>query len=200
LKEEFGKYIKNKLGSNFLLIACGLPASCKTRTTEQVSIIKDCVMLRSDIIRLNILKNEDIFNNKIASNVKKRTQVYDELFRIADESLKDNHAVILDATFISQELRKKAAAIADKYKIPFVILQTDCSQETCLLRISKRTKEYYESNAITAEAYFNNKNKFEPVNMQDIKEAFPSLNTTHLIVDTEHNEPELWHVIEEKKI
>ena len=62
-------------------------------------------MLRSDIIRLEVLKNEDIFDNKVASNMNKRTQVYDEVFRLADEYLKGEKAIILDATFVTQELR-----------------------------------------------------------------------------------------------
>ena len=31
MKEPFNKYIENKLGSQFLLIACGLPASYKLK-------------------------------------------------------------------------------------------------------------------------------------------------------------------------
>jgi len=199
LKEPFKSYIENKLGPEFLMIACGLPASNKTETTEQVSKIKNCTMLRSDIIRLEVLKNEDIFDNKVASNMKKRTQVYDEVFRLADEALKGKKAIILDATFVSQELRKQAAAIASKYKIPFVILQTNCPEEVSLRRISKRTKDNYESNAITPEAYFNNKSKFEAVNLEDIKKTCPMVNIIHLTVDTESDKPENWQVIAEEK-
>jgi hypothetical protein len=129
----------------------------------------------------------------------KRTQVYDEVFRQADEMLNKNRSVILDATFITQELRNKAAAIAEKHKLPFIILQTNCPQEVSLKRISKRTKEKYESNAITEEAYLNNKNKFENVDLDELKTHYPKLDIIHLIVDTQYDKPEQWYIIGEEK-
>ena len=198
MREPFRKYVTEKIGSSFLLIACGLPASWKTETTEEVSKIKNCPMLRSDIIRLDVLRNEDVFDNKVASNMNKRTQVYDEVFRQADEMLNKNKSVILDATFVTQELRKKAAAIAEKHKLPFIILQTNCPQEVSLKRISKRTKEKYESNAITEEAYLNNKNKFEDVDLDELKTFYPELDIIHLIVDTQYDKPEQWYIIGEE--
>ena len=50
---------------------------------------------------MEVLKNEDIFDEKVASDMDKRVMVYDEMFRLADESLKKGDGVILDATFIT---------------------------------------------------------------------------------------------------
>ena len=141
MKEEFHKYIESNVESDFVLIACGLPATFKTETTEEICKLKKCPTLRSDIIRLEVLKNEDIFDNKVASNMNKRTQVYDEVFRRAEETLKTQKACILDATFVTQELRKRAAAIANRFGVPLIIMQTNCPQEVSLKRISKRSKE-----------------------------------------------------------
>jgi glutaredoxin-related protein len=77
----------------------------------------------------------------------------------------------------------------------FVIQQTQCPQEVSLRRIARRTKENYESNAITEQAYFNNLKKFEPVDLDDIKASFPELRIVHLIVDTTEDPPEGWYVI-----
>jgi len=195
LKEPFAKFIETKLGTGFLLIACGLPGTWKTETTEEVSKIKGYPLLRTDLIRLEVLKNEDIFDEKVASNMDKRTMVYDEMFRQAEESLKKGDGVILDATFITQSLRKRAAAIAAKYNKTFVILQTDCPQEVAIGRILKRTKEDYESNALTEQAYLNNKKKFEEVDLNDLKGLYPKLNIIHLIVDTQYEPPEDWYII-----
>ena len=87
MREPFAKYVEKNLKPGFLLIACGLPGTWKTETTEEVSKIKSCKLLRTDIIRLEVLKNEDIFDSKVAGNMNKRTQVYDEMFRQADEAL-----------------------------------------------------------------------------------------------------------------
>jgi hypothetical protein len=193
------KFIETELGSGFLLIACGLPGTWKTETTEEVARLKGYPLLRSDLIRLEVLKNEDIFDEKVASDMAKRTSVYDEMFRQADEALNKNAGVILDATFITQALRRRAAEIAAKHDLTFVILQTDCPQEVAIRRILSRTREDYESNALTEEAYLNNKKRFEAVDLDDLKGLYPTLNTIHLVVDTQHDPPEDWYIIGVKK-
>ena len=194
MKEPFAKFIEMELEAGFLLIACGLPGTWKTETTEEVSKIKGYPIVRTDLIRQEVLKNEDIFDERVASNMNKRTMVYDEMFRQADVALTENDGVILDATFVTQSLRKRAAAIAAKHDLTFVILQTDCPQEVSIRRILNRTKEDYVSNALTEEAYLNNKKKFEAVSLGDLKKAHPDLNITHLIVDTRYDLPERWYV------
>ena len=195
MREPFARFIESELDTGFLLIACGLPGTWKTETTEEVARIKGYPLLRSDLIRLEVLKGEDIFDEKVASNMDKRTMVYDEMFRQADEILDREKGVILDATFVTQSLRSRAAAIATKHNIPFVILQTDCPQEIAIARILRRTKETYESNALTEQAYINNKKKFEEVDLNDLKNLYPNLNVIHLIVDTRQDMPEDWYII-----
>ena len=196
MKEPFASFVKKELEPRTLLITCGLPASYKTETAEEVSKIKGYPILRSDLIRLEVLKNEDIFDAKVAGNMNKRLSVYDEVFRRADElAAKGKGGLILDATFVTQDLRRRAAEIAAKNKMTFVILQTSCPQEVSLARIKKRTKEKYESNALTEEAYLANKNKFDPVDIDDLKKKYPTLKVTHLTVDTCHDETDRWYVV-----
>jgi predicted kinase len=199
MKEPFTKFIETELPPGFLLIACGLPGTWKTETTEEVAKIKGYPLLRSDLIRLEVLKNEDIFDEKVASNMDKRMMVYEEMFRRADKSLTKNDGVILDATFVTQSLRKQAAAIAAKYALTFIILETDCPQEVAIKRILSRTKDDYVSNALTRQAYLNNKKKFEKVDLNDLKGSYPNLNTIHLLVDTRYDLPEDWYIIGMKK-
>ncbi len=195
MKEPFRKFIESELGgSRFLLAVCGLPGTWKTETTEEVSKITGYPLLRSDLIRLEVLKGEDIFDEKVASNMDKRTMVYDEMFRQADESLGKSQGVILDATFVTQSLRRRAAAIAAEHNLRFVILETDCPKEVAIARILRRTKENYESNALTEQAYLNNKKKFEAVDLDDLKNQYPDLDITHLIVDTTYDPPEDWYI------
>ena len=196
MREPFAKYVKTELGSRTLLITCGLPGTWKTETSEETSKIKGYSILRSDLIRLEVLKNEDVFDAKVAGNMSKRLSVYDELFRRADDLVrKSKKGVILDATFVTQELRRRAAGIAAKHNMTFVILQTSCPQEVSVARIQRRTKEKYESNALTVDAYLANKSKFEPVDVDDLKKTYPPLQIVHLTVDTEHDPPEDWYVI-----
>jgi len=194
MRQPFAKFVKNELGTGFLLIVCGLPGTWKTETTEEVSRIKGYPILRTDLIRLEVMKSEDIWNEKEASRMDKRTLVYDEMFSRAEKMLEKSDGVILDATFVTQSLRRRAAAIAAKHNLTFIIMQTDCSQEVAVARILRRTKENYESNAITEEAYLSNKKKFEEVNLDDIKGTYPGLNIIHFIVDTSKDQPEDWYV------
>ena len=196
MREPFAKFIYSELGSNTLLITCGLPGTWKTETAEEVSKIKGYPILRSDLIRLEVLKNEDVFDAKVAGNMSKRLSVYDEVFRRADELAgKTKKGMILDATFVAQNLRRRVAEIASKHDMTFVILQTSCPQEVSVARLQRRTKEKYESNALTVDAYLANKKKFEPVDVDDLKKNYPGLKIMHLTVDTCHDAPSDWFVI-----
>ncbi len=195
MREPFAKFVDSELGTGVLLITCGLPGTWKTETSEAISRIKGYPILRSDLIRLEVLKNEDIFDEKVASDMNKRTAVYEETLGRADEALEKGDSVILDATFVTQSLRKRAAEIAAKHNKTFVILQTHCPQEVSMARILRRTKEDYQSNALTEQAYLNNKKRFEEVDVDNLKRLYPSLTIIHLTVDTQYDPPEDWCII-----
>ena len=195
MREPFAKFVKANLKPDILMITCGLPASWKTETSEEIAKIKVYSIVRTDLIRKEVLKGDDIFDEKVASNMDKRMLVYDETFRQAEETLKRGKGVIIDATFITQSLRRRAAALSAKYDRTLVILQTQCPREVSLARIQRRTKEKYESNALTEQAYVNNEKKFEKVDLDDLKRLNPSLDIVHLIVDTTKDQPEGWYII-----
>jgi predicted kinase len=199
MREPFAKFVKANLKPDILMITCGLPASWKTETSEEVAKIKGYTIVRTDLIRKEVLKGEDIFDEKVASNMDKRMAVYDETFRQAEELLKKGKGIIIDATFITQSLRRRAAALAAKYKCTFVILHTQCPKEVSLARIARRSKEKYESNALTEQAYVNNEKKFEKVELDDLKRLNPNLDIVHLIVDTTHDPPNDWYIIDVEK-
>lgn len=147
--------------------------------------MKGYPILRSDLIRLEVLKGQDVFDAKVAGNMSNRLSVYDEMFRRADELVtKSKGGIILDATFVTEDLRMRAAELATKHQMAFVIMETSCAQEIALDRIKKRSKEKYESNALTEEAYLANKNKFQPINVDAFKKVFPALKITHVVIDT----------------
>ena len=195
MKENFVGFMKKELQPETVVITCGLPASYKTETTEVIAKIKGYKIIRTDLIRLEVLKNEDIFDEKVASNMKKRELVYDEMFSLADELAGKGEGIILDATFITQELRRRAAEVAARHNKVFVIQQTQCPQQVSFKRISQRTKENYESNALTIQAYINNKKNFQPLDLDDLKSLYPSLHILHLLIDTTSDLVDEWRVI-----
>jgi predicted kinase len=147
-----------------------------------------------------VLKDQDIFDTKVAGNMDKRLSVYEEMFRRADElASRGQRDIILDATFVTEDLRLQAAEIAAKHNMSFVIVETSCPQEVALERIKKRTKEKYESNALTEEAYWANKKKYQPVNVDEIKKRFPTLNVMHITVDTCQYGMANWRIVKVEK-
>ena len=199
MREPFAKFIKTELGSKTLLITCGLPATWKTETSTEVSKIKGYQILRSDLLRLEVLKGEDVFDAKVAGNMSKRLSVYNAMFRQADDLATKGKDLILDATFVTQELRRRAAEIAAKHGMALVILQTSCPQVVSIARLQKRTRARYESNALSIEAYLANKRKFENVDLDDLKNLYPQLKIVHLTVDTRYDSPEDWFITSMEK-
>jgi len=186
MERVFSEVVKSEVPDGSVLISVGLPGSWKSPVTEEIAKIKGFQILRSDLIRLEVLKGLDVFDNKVASDPNNRRKVYKEMFRQAKIALETSKGgLILDATFFTQELRSRAAELAMKANRSFVIAECVCSEEKSIERILKRTKENYESNALTREAYLNNKALFQPVDVDDLKNQFKALPIIHLTIDTE---------------
>ena len=199
MNEPFAEFIRSRLGPNTLVILCGLPATGKSTAARQIAQMKGFSILATDAVRREILRGENIFDPAVASDPEKRERVYDEVFRRAEESLSPSPGTILDGTFLTQRLRRRAAKIAARRGHRFVIIETRCSEETALRRISERTPESTLSNALNAQAYFENRARFEPVDISDLKKAFPSLNIIHVIVDAESDDPADWRALDESQ-
>jgi len=195
MERSFTEVIQSEIPKGCVLISVGLPGSWKSPVTEEIAKMKGFQILRSDIIRLEVLNGLDVFDNKVASNPENRKKVYDEMFRQAAEALKTStQGLILDATFFTQDLRSRAAELAQKANRPFVIAECVCTEEKSIERILKRTKENYESNALTREAYLNNKALFQPVDIKDLKRKFKKVPMIHLAIDTEYNSLPDWKI------
>lgn len=195
MERSFSDVIKAEVPGGSVLISVGLPGSWKSPVTEEIAKMKGFQILRSDLIRLEVLKGLDVFDNKVASNPENRKKVYDEMFRQAAEALKTStQGLILDATFFTQDLRSRAAELAQKANRTFVIAECVCTEEKSIERILKRTKENYESNALTREAYLNNKALFQPVDIKDLKRKSKTVPMIHLTIDTEYNNLPDWKI------
>lgn len=195
MDQDFAGTIVSEVPEDALLISTGLPGSWKSPVTERISETKNMRILRSDMIRLEVLRGLDVFDEKVASNQENRMKVYDEMFRQAESTLdKDPEGLILDATFVTQDLRLRAGEIADRASRALVIAEMVCSEDASIRRILKRTKENYESNALTRQAYLNNRAIFQKVDLDEIKKRFPTLDIMYLAIDTEYDEPERWTV------
>lgn len=200
METAFSETIASEVPNECLLISVGLPGSWKSPVTEEIAKMKGFEILRSDFIRLEVLKGKDIFDEKVASNQDNRRMVYEEMFKRAEAKVGGGiGGLILDATFITQELRSRAAKLAQGSSKPLVIVECVCTEEASIRRILKRTKEDYESNALTRQAYSNNKKIFEPVDIDQLKKTYTDLPIIQLTIDTEFDDPPRWRVTVIKK-
>ena len=195
MERDFLKAIRSEVPENGVLISVGLPGSWKSPVTEEIARVKGFQVLRSDMIRLEVLKGQDVFDNRVASSRANRMKVYDEMFRRAETFLKkEKGGLILDATFVTQDLRLRAAQLAEAERRPLVIAECVCTEERSIARILKRTKEDYESNALTREAYLNNKAIFQPVDIDALKKRSGTIPIVHLTIDTEYDTAPYWKI------
>ncbi|MCX6000046.1 MAG: AAA family ATPase [Chloroflexi bacterium] len=194
MRQPLRQFIDAGIAESSLVIMCGLPASCKTPISQQVSAVRGFPLVRSDLIRRELLRDEDIFDRNVASDMAKRLTVYDETLRQAEAAIVESGNAVIDATFITQALRRRAASIAAKHNKSLIIVQTQRPRNVSIAAILSRTKEEYESNAVTEEAYVNNERQFQPVDLDDLKSLHPDLSLSHVIVDTEHTSPDHWFV------
>ena len=195
MERTFSDVIQTEIPKDSVLISVGLPGSWKSPVTEEIARKKGFQMLRSDLIRLEVLKGDDVFDEKVASDPERRKKVYEEMFKRAEEALRSaKDGLILDATFFTQELRSRAAELAQKAQRPFVIAECVCTEDRSIERIVKRTRENYESNALTRQAYLNNKAIFQPVNIEELKKRFKKLPIIHLTIDTEYDTAPDWKI------
>ena len=195
MEKNLSEVVKSEIPDGSVLISVGLPGSWKSPVTEEIARLKEFQILRSDMIRLEVLKGEDIFDHKVASDPNRRKRVYEEMFRRAENALKATQdGLILDATFFTQELRLRAAELAEKAHRSFVIVECACTEGKSIERILKRTKDDYESNALTKEAYLDNKALFQPIDTVDLKKRFKTLPIIYLTIDTEYDTLADWKI------
>ena len=195
MEKNFSEVIDFEIPKDCVLISVGLPGSWKSPVTEEIAKMKGFQILRSDLIRLEVLKGLDIFENRVASNPENRAKVYEEMFKRAEGALEtSSQGLILDATFITQELRARAAELAEKAHRVFAIAECVCTEDRSIQRILRRTRENYESNALTKGAYLNNKAMFQPVSLAGLKKRFRNLPMIHLVIDTEFDTLPDWKI------
>ncbi len=129
-----------------LFITTGIIGSGKSMIAEFVSKKFNAEILSVDTARkglLNIKMDEkrlEDYGKGIYSN-ESREKVYEKLFEIAKEKLKNQKNAIIDASFQKQEQRDKAKDIAFKTGSGFIILYCHAPEEKIKEWLIKRSKE-----------------------------------------------------------
>lgn len=141
-----------------LIIICGLQGTGKTTVAKKVALKINGVVLRTDEIRKEIIKNP-VYSKE------EKDRVYDEMFSRAKGLIKEGRSVVLDATFVKKENRDRAKGISKEFRIIEVV----CPEGVARERIRKRVGNKNEAN-------FDNYLKY--------KRFFEAVDEEHMVVDT----------------
>jgi len=184
------------LSTESTIMMCGLPASGKSTVAKLISQFKGYTILNTDMVRLNLYKKEEIFDPQKASDLKKRYMVYEVMFETAKKLILEGQRVILDGTFVKQELRVKAVETLGSFLPNFYLIHTICDETTTLKRIYERQNKEYESNALTQEAYFNNLKLWEDIDIYQLIDRAPNIKFSFFQITSTNSEPLTWNIRE----
>jgi uncharacterized protein len=118
-----------------LAITYGLSGSGKSRKALEYVAERGSLLVRSDIERKRILKSLEPSN---PYSVASRERVYERLYHLAKLLLGWNYSVVVDATFLKQEMRHKFQSLASNMHAPLDIIACEASIEELERRILQR--------------------------------------------------------------
>ena len=146
-----------------LIVVCGLQGTGKTTVAKKIAVKTKGVLLRTDVIRKEIVK-------KPTYSEQEEQKVYNKMFSKAKYLLKENRNVVLDATFVMRKYREQAEKISKNTEIKLV--EVVCPEKIVKERIEKRTGDA-------------SKAKFE--HYLKYKEFFDPITEDHITIDTSKN-------------
>ena len=128
-----------------LVITCGVAGSGKTITARGFASLMPAIHIRSDIERkrlfgLKHLEKSSPEQNREMYSDKGSDVTYTRLHEIAALCLTNGYTVIVDATFLRHEERKRFIALGKKTGCPVVILRCEAPEKLLEERVKKRHK------------------------------------------------------------
>ncbi|MFP3944685.1 MAG: AAA family ATPase [Alphaproteobacteria bacterium] len=135
-----------------LLAAGGVSGTGKSTLAQRLALDvaggAGAVILRSDVIRKRIFgqaPEEPLPEKAYRTRVSKR--VFAQMFKDARRALAAGSPVIMDATFMDERLRERAALLAGRMGVPFRGLWLDAPDEVLVQRIAGRGKNASDATA-----------------------------------------------------
>lgn len=136
---------------NVLIVVCGLPGSGKSFFAQALSNRIQAVYLNSDLLR------KELFPIRRTYSIQEKSIVYETLLVRAEEEL-NNHSVIVDATFYTEELRKPFYRLAERVSSRLYVFYIT-ADETIIL---ERTSLARPDSEADYDVYLKVKELFEP--------------------------------------
>ncbi len=170
-------YVTSRLRP-ILLVVRGLAGTGKTTLAGALAKVLGAEVLRTDVIRRDFFGAgpHAVSPNAGVYGLEAKEQVYEELFRQAGNLYADQISVILDGTFLTKELTRRAQTICHHNpRGLFLGIECVCRPEVARSRIQRRLAEGQDLSEATPEIH---------AMQRDTREPWPE-NIPHIQIDTE---------------
>jgi len=144
-----------------LVAVCGLPGVGKTTVAETVADRLDGRLLRTDVVRKELLTDPDYTEAE-------SRMVYGELFDRARETVASGRSAVLDGTFQDADRRDRVAALAGEVGAEFRLVKVECEEAVVRDRIERREGDESDADFEVHRLY---------------RETFDPLERDHVTVD-----------------
>jgi hypothetical protein len=170
-----------RLDKPVLILTAGLMGSGKSYQARILAGLLGADIIRTDVIRKEIFalqpsdKRYEDFGKGIYSDDVSRL-VYQKIFELAGQKIKEGKSVIIDASFKKREERQSALHLAETLGVQFYILECFCPDGITRQRLERRMLNNDNASDGRWELFQQQKNDF------DVIKEFPE--NCHLKIDT----------------
>jgi len=158
-----------RLDKPALILTAGLMGSGKSYQARSLAARFGAEIIRTDLLRKELFnikppnRRYEDFGQGIYSDDTSRL-VYDKAYDLAAQKIKQDKAVIIDASFKKRVEHQKAIQLAQYFGVHFYILECTCSDEIVKKRLEKRIRENDNVSDGRWELLQEQKNDFDAIN------------------------------------
>ncbi len=153
-----------KMTTGMLIAVFGLPGSGKSYFASHLSRKVNALYLSSDVLRKQLLSDPNY-------SPAEKERIYENLFSKASLAIENDHKVVLDATFHSEERRAELGRMCTRLKASLYWIEVVADEELIRKRVSRKRKN--------SDADFSV--------YQKIKAWFEPLKEDHLVLKSTNN-------------
>ncbi len=169
----------------FLVMVCGLTGSGKSTLARELAERLGLPAINSDVVRKQIASKpgrEIVPLNQGIYSPAMTEKTYAKMIRQAEKQLRAGKGAILDATFTRREAREKVFRLAEKYRIPLVVIHCSAREASIEQRLHERALAGTDISDGRWEIYVAQKAADEPI--EEIpREDWLELNTDAALVE-----------------
>jgi len=150
----------------FLVMICGLTGSGKSTLARQLSERTGAAVINSDVIRKAIAGQSGRQFAAYGEGIYSATmteKTYKKMARTAEQMIAQGKSAILDASFVRRAQREKVVRLADKHKIPLLLIHCSASERTTQERLAQRQAQGLDVSDGRWEVYLEQKKACEPL-------------------------------------